>query len=239
MSKVNQIVLFVLLCMLGYPVYVVVRHIDGWATSVDVLLKSASEGAKSIPPAMDSLREAADTSNMTSTETLNLVGSSVKLVDHVTKVVDSVDVRAINQTIVHLDEVAISTRATMDQVAIQVAAMGTQTTQALRAVDTQVTSIGQQVQTNLGHLMPVLDQSTVTLKSVQMLLDVSVTDTLRNIDTVTIPTGKLISDLQDKAHEVLYPPKQPWWKKVLKGIRTFGPLVYPAYWGFRMFDEIF
>ena len=217
MTKVKEVLHVVCLALMAFILLIVAAHVRSWVHGIDDIIGSAKQAAAKVALA-------ADTSNLVSTESLNLVGSSVQLVNHTTTTVDEVN-RSVKQFSVTLQHLSAS--------------VDTLTEQGQQTMD----NFDGKVNVTSDHLMLAIDEIPVTLKSAQGTFDHAsgfisgpLTDSMHSIDTVTKPTGLLMADFQIKTHEWLFPAKQSKWVKTYHFIRGVAPFVQPTYYGVRIYN---
>lgn len=234
----------VCLALLAFVLAVTAWHVPQWLPAIDGFVASLKKASESLPPAMASLKEAADTSNMTSTESLNLVGSSVKLVDSVQRKLDLVNVKGLNAVIeesrgavAEIHNTAAAATGALTAVNTQVTNLGSQTTAAIKNVDLRMGQASDKFLLTLDRFPPLLDSGTQLLRSSTALVDGPMSKSVKDLDSVFIPTGLIVDDAQKKFHEWLYPPTQSSWVKAYRFLKGISGFSQPVYYGFKLIRE--
>ena len=235
---------FVCLTLLATTLICVLLHLSTWLPAVDKFIISLQAASASLPPAMVSLKEAADTSNMTSTETLNLVGSAVKLVDSVQNKVDALDLKRVNSVMDEMHNAVSAATQALTTVNAQVDSLGKQTSQTFKDINLKVGGIADNVNVTLVKLPPLFESGTSILKSgnelivsTKQFIDFPMTTGVNDLDAIIKPAGLMTHDLQLKTHEWLFPLKQSKWMQFYKIMKGLSPLAQPTYYGFKLWKE--
>jgi hypothetical protein len=225
------------LALLMFLLTVLAWHIPRWLPMVDDVFIRLQDAAHSLSPAMASLKEAADTSNMVSTETLNLVGSSVKLVKTVQRQVEAVDVGQVNAVVAEVGQVVTAATDTLRSTQTQVTDLGMQTVATIKNVDLRLMSASAQLDLTLASMPPLLAAGAQTLQASTALLDGPVATSVKDLDGVLVPSGLIVHNAQQKFHAWLYPPTQSWWARAYRFLRGVAGFSQPMYYGLKLVHE--
>jgi len=104
----RDVLLVALLALLVFCLGSVALHLPGWLRGID-------NAQNLVQRAAGSVAEAADTSNLVSTQTLDTVGSATRLIDHGTKTIDSLNavIKGLSGTVTRLNAAADQATATL------------------------------------------------------------------------------------------------------------------------------
>jgi ABC-type transporter Mla subunit MlaD len=239
--NIKNILLSVCLVVLIVLLITTTIRLNSILNSVDTLIKTLNESFKDIPAVMASLKEASDTSNMVSTETLNLMGTTTTVVDEIKRKIKTFDVNKLNTTVDNVNnnvnDISKSAEKTLNTVNDVMMDVEKQTSSLVENTNTQFDKIGNSTKESLDHLTLFLDEGSNTLRSTQTLMNGPFTKSITDLDSILLKSDLVVNDVQIKTHEWLFPPKQSKLMKTYKFIKSITPLVQPAYYGLRFYNE--
>lgn len=213
------------LMMVMAMLMLIAMHLPGWLQGIDHALEDLQTGISSFPAAMESLKSASEYSTLTSQQSLNLVGSATKLVDHTTKKVDSFDVARLNRGV--------------DEIVDDVDDISKKTTGTLGVIDRSVSDTTEVIRDAFDPMAGLLQSGQKTFDAATDLMNGPLTKSINDLDTAFVPAGLLMKDMQTKTHDFLYPGRLTKKQKIWQGVRTFAPFAAPTYWTIRIAKENF
>lgn len=214
MKTLKDLAAFTCLTFLACILYAVMGHVSGWCVLVDQTLAA-------MPDAAQSIKEAAETSNLASTQTLDLIGSATKLVDHSTRAVDSLPPQILT-TLAHVQQTTEATTALLD------------TTRATVAhADAEIDRISHSATAALDSIPPMASEGRRTLTNTADLIgDPALRATIGNVERITNSTALATDDTQKKLHEYFYPPPATSkWVRFYKGLEGAKSFLELGYYG--------
>lgn len=180
MHRSLQVAQLAVLLLLAFILGAVAWHLPGWLRGIDRLQATAQVAASS-------LKEAADTSNLASTQSLNLLGSTTKLVDHATRQVD-----ALGPTIQHVNRVT-------DDLEVVVLNLNT----ALVNQDKNLSASLADLDRALKEMAPAMRAATATMENAAKATgDPAILETLHHVDETTANVAATTASLNRSAQMI-------------------------------------